>query len=100
TLLSERVELSGGGQGKHAFNLTPDLFGTIQLVAYRFTSSGVPIRKVRVLYIELPDGLKIQATLDQDEYRPGREAKLRLSLTDSKGNPTPGAISLAAVDEA
>jgi uncharacterized protein YfaS (alpha-2-macroglobulin family) len=99
TLLSETVELSGS-KGEHAFDLPPDLFGTIQLVAYRFTWSGVPIRKVRVLYIDPPDGLKIQATLDHDEYRPGREAKVRLSLTDTKGNPTPGAISLAAVDEA
>jgi uncharacterized protein YfaS (alpha-2-macroglobulin family) len=99
TLLSEKVELSEG-KGEHAFDLPPDLYGTIQLVAYRFTWSGVPIRKVRVLYIDPPDGLKIQATLDHDEYRPGREAKLRLSLTDKKGNPTPGAISLAAVDEA
>jgi uncharacterized protein YfaS (alpha-2-macroglobulin family) len=99
TLLSQTVEISGG-KGVHSFDLPPDVFGTIQLVAYRFTPAGLPVRKVRVLYIEPPDGLKIQATLDRAEYRPGREAKLHLSLTDMNGNPTPGAISLAAVDEA
>ncbi len=99
TLLSQTVEIFDG-KGEHAFDLPPDLFGTIQLVAYRFTPSGLPVRKVRVLYIDPPNGLKVNATLDQPEYRPGREAKLRLSLTDAKGKPTPGAISLAAVDEA
>jgi uncharacterized protein YfaS (alpha-2-macroglobulin family) len=99
TLLSETVELSDGN-GEHSFDLPPDLFGTIQLVAYRFTPSGLPVRKVRVLYVDPADGLKIKATLDRNEYRPGREAKLSLSLTDAKGNPTAGAISLAAVDEA
>jgi anti-sigma factor RsiW len=99
TLLSETVEVTGG-KGEHHFDLPADLFGTIQLVAYRFTSSGVPLRKVRVLYVAPPDGLKIAATLDRDEYRPGKQATLRMSLTDSKGKPTPGAISLAAVDSA
>jgi hypothetical protein len=103
TLLSETVEMNddkGPGRGGHAFDLPPDLFGTIKLVAYRFTPSGLPLRKVRVLYVAPPDDLKVHATLDKDEYRPGKEATLRLSLTDAKGKPTPGAISLAAVDEA
>ena len=99
TLVSETVEMNDG-KGEHAFDLPPDLFGTIQLVAYRFTPAGAPLRKIRVLYVSPADGLKIQAALDKNEYRPGREATLRLSLTDAAGKPTPGAVSLAAVDEA
>jgi uncharacterized protein YfaS (alpha-2-macroglobulin family) len=99
TLLSETVEVIDG-KGEYQFDLPADVFGAIQLVAYRFTPSGLPLRKVRVLYVEPAEGLKISAALDRGEYRPGRSAKLNLALTDSKGKPTPGAISLAAVDEA
>jgi hypothetical protein len=100
TMLSQVVEVSGG-RGELTIDVPPELFGTVQLVAYRFTGShGLPVRKARVLYITPPDNLRIQATLDQAEYRPGREATIRMRLTDEKGKPTPGAISLAAVDEA
>jgi uncharacterized protein YfaS (alpha-2-macroglobulin family) len=99
TLLSETVALKDG-KGAHTFDLPADLFGTIEVVAYRFGAAGLPVRKSRVVYISPPQGLKIKATLDRTEYRPGREAKLNLALTDDKGKPVPGAISLAGVDEA
>src|SRR5207249_3494929 len=89
------------GQGELVFDIPPELFGTVQLVAYRFTGGhGLPVRKARVVYITPPEGLRVQATLDKGEYRPGKEAILNLRLLDDKGRPTPGAISLAAVDEA
>jgi uncharacterized protein YfaS (alpha-2-macroglobulin family) len=99
TLLSETVALAHGA-GKHAFDLPPGLSGTLLLVAYRFRTDGSAVRKVRVLYVRPAGGLKIDARLDRAEYRPGREATLRVALTDAAGKPTPGAVSLAAVDEA
>ena len=42
----------------------------------------------------------MQTTLDRKEYRPGERAKLSFTLTDKQDRPVPGAISLAAVDEA
>ena len=39
-------------------------------------------------------------TPDRAEYRPGERAALTFALTDELGKPAPGAISLAAVDEA
>jgi hypothetical protein len=38
--------------------------------------------------------------LDRDEYRPGDRARLTFALSDERGRPAAGAISLAAVDEA
>ncbi|MBL8794768.1 MAG: hypothetical protein JNM56_12745, partial [Planctomycetia bacterium] len=99
TVLTEVVPVKQGS-GEYQFDLPADLFGTVEMVAYRFHSAGVPVRKSRVLYIRQAEDLKIAAALDHQEYRPGAQAKLRLQLSDKQGKPTPGAISLSAVDEA
>src|SRR5262249_44295491 len=104
TMLSQTVEMGTGkgeGRGELVLDLPPDLFGTVQVLAYRFVGPyGLPVRKARVLYVAPPEGLRIEATLDRKEYRPGREAKLNIRLLDGKGRPAPGAVSLAGVDEA
>src|SRR5262249_57871241 len=51
-------------------------------------------------YIRQARQLDLQAKFDKDEYRPGGKARLTLTLTDASKRPAPGAISLAAVDEA
>jgi hypothetical protein len=92
--------LDVGAAGGHAFGLPPDLFGTVRLVAYRFVGEGRLLRKTRVLYVRPRHELQIRATFDAKEYRPGRRATLNVRLTDDKGQPCPGALSVAAVDEA
>ena len=99
TILTEVMDLTDG-RGEHQFDLPPDLFGTLELVAYRFSEAGLPVRKSRVLYVRQAGELTVESRLDLDEYRPGGTAKLTLAVTDSTGRPTPGAVSLAAVDEA
>ena len=99
TLLSETIEMTEG-RGTFAFDLPPDLFGTVRLCAYRLDTNGVMLSKTRVVYIRPAGQLKIASKLDQKEYRPGRRAHLDLTLTDTDGKPCPGAISLAGVDEA
>jgi uncharacterized protein YfaS (alpha-2-macroglobulin family) len=100
TMLSQMIEMTNG-KGELTVDIPTDLFGTVELIAYRFDgTTGLPIRKGRALYITPPAGLRIQATFDEKEYRPGREATIHFRLFDDKGKPTPGAISLAAVDEA
>ena len=44
--------------------------------------------------------LQIETVADRAEYRPGDTAKLQFRVRDSQGQPAPGALSLAAVDEA
>lgn len=100
TILTQTVEMQDG-RGEHAFDLPPELFGTIKVVAYRFANqSGLAVRKTRLIFVRQPRELTVSATLDKEEYRPGTKAKLTLKLTDDDGQPMPGAISLAAVDEA
>jgi hypothetical protein len=99
TFLTETINLTDG-RGEYPIDLPPDLFGAVELCAYRFGAEGLPVRKTRTLYIHQARQLNIRATLDQPEYRPGHHARLQVALTDSQGTPTPGAVSLAAVDEA
>ena len=99
TVLTTSVEIQAG-RGRQEVDLPPDLFGTIELCAYRYGLSGLAVRKTRLVYVEQARQLAVQATFDADEYRPGAKAKLKLKLADKTGQATPGAISLSAVDEA
>lgn len=88
------------GRGELVFDLPPEMFGTLQLIAYRFNADGVPLRKSRVFYVRPARQLAINAKPDKPEYRPGDKAKINFQLTDGQGHATPGALSLAMVDEA
>ena len=99
TMLTDLVPMSNG-RGHYDFDLPPELFGTIELSAYRYGTAGLPVRKTQVIYVRQPRALRIETTLDRKEYRPGERAKLRFRLTDGHRRPMPGALSLAAVDEA
>jgi hypothetical protein len=99
TVLTQTIDMNDG-RGQFEFDLPLDLFGMIEMCAYRFDAVGLAVRKTRALFVRPATQLGIQATMDRQEYRPGAQAKLDLTLTDHKGNPTPGAFSLAAVDEA
>lgn len=99
TILTETINLTNG-RGDYRHDLAPELAGTVQLCAYRFGPDGLPVRKLRVVYVRPPRQLKIETTLDKPEYRPGGRARLQMKLTNLNGEPAPGAISLAAVDEA
>src|SRR5262249_23627424 len=99
TLLTDTIPMSAGG-GTARLDLPADVYGTVQLSAYRFSPRSGPLRKTRVLYIRPPAQLQIAATMDRPEYRPGEQARGQFTLTDKDGKPAPGALSLAAVDEA
>ena len=99
TILTQQIEMDGHG-GQYDFDLPPEIFGTIEICAYRFRGHGLAVRKSRTVYVRQARQLTVKATLDQDEYRPGAKATVKLSLTGPDGKPSPGAISLKAVDEA
>jgi uncharacterized protein YfaS (alpha-2-macroglobulin family) len=99
TILTETISLTNG-HGEYQLDLPPELSGTVQLCAYRFGAKGLPVRRTRALYVRAARQLQVKASLDKTEYRPGRQAKLQIALSDEQGKPAPGAVSLAAVDEA
>jgi hypothetical protein len=99
TVLGESIEIHQG-RGERTIDLPPELFGTVVLHAYRYGLAGLPVHESRVIYIRPARALSITMTTDRAEYRPGERAALSFALTDEHGKPAPGAISLAAVDEA
>jgi uncharacterized protein YfaS (alpha-2-macroglobulin family) len=99
TLLTTMVGMKEG-RGETEFDIPPDLFGTIELCVYRYSVDGTPIRKRRVLYVHQAQEIHVGVTQSRPEYRPGERARLQIKLTDPAGKPVPGAVSLAAVDEA
>jgi hypothetical protein len=99
TVLTESITLAQG-RGELRLDLPPELSGTVVVCAYRYGAEGLPIHKTRVIYVRPAHALVLRTTLDRAEYRPGERAELSIALTDDRGRPTPGAVSLAAVDEA
>ncbi|MEO1272069.1 MAG: MG2 domain-containing protein, partial [Myxococcota bacterium] len=88
------------GKGSLDLDLPPDLFGTMELHAYRILPDGNIISATRVIQVNRADGLNIEASLDKDSYRPGETARLTLAVRDAQGQPTPAALGLSGVDEA
>ena len=99
TLLTQTVEMADG-RGDLVFDLPPELFGTVELCAFRYGPEGLPLRRMKLIHVRPAARLRIETTTDAPEYRPGESAEIQFRLTDAAGNPVPGAIGLAAVDEA
>jgi hypothetical protein len=99
TVLSEIIAVEKG-RGERSIDVPPELSGTIVLHTYRYGPEGLPSVRSRVIQVRPARALAIRMTPDRPEYRPGDKAAIRFTLTDDRGQPTPGAISLAAVDEA
>jgi type II secretory pathway pseudopilin PulG len=99
TILSDSISMDNRRR-EYAIDLAPQISGTLQLCAYRFGYQSLPMMQTRVIYVRPANGLKVDIRPDKPEYRPGRQAKLSLAVTDRQGKPVPGAVSLSAVDEA
>jgi len=98
-MLTSTIEMQDG-KGAAEIDLPASLSGAVEVAAYRFEKAGLAVRKTRMVFIRQASELKIAATFDQDEYRPGQQAKIQLKVTGKNGTPAPGALSLTAVDEA
>jgi len=88
------------GVGTLALDLPPDLFGTLELHAYRIMQDGNIVGDARVIQVNRADDLRIKASLDKETYRPAEKALLDFVVTRADGTPTQAALSLAGVDEA
>lgn len=87
------------GKGQLALDLPADLFGTLQLRAYKVLRDGAIVSDTKLIQVSRAGDLQIQATLDRATYRPGETAVLDL-LVRKGDDPVQAALSLSAVDEA
>lgn len=97
--LSTRALDIENGKATAAVDLTPDLYGTLALHAYRPQLSGEIVRDTRLVIVEAADDLALDIRLDRDTYLPGELASLQIDVSDPSGQGVQSALGLAVVDE-
>jgi uncharacterized protein YfaS (alpha-2-macroglobulin family) len=88
------------GEANFAFVATPDLAGTLEWNAYIFGEDGRPVADRRLLFVQPPDELKIETSVDAPVHRPGDDARIDFRVTNNKGQGVQAALGLQIVDEA
>lgn len=99
TVLTQALDLVSGFC-ETELDLPPDLFGTLEIRAFRLLPSGELVGGTRIIQVNPPQGLHIDIALDRSSYRPGEQALLRFTVTRPSGAPAVAALGLSAVDEA
>ena len=98
TVSTRSVEVSSG-RAETAVNLTPDLFGTLELHGYKILGDGNIARDTRLVVVDQAADLNVTLTPGQGTYRPGDQAGLDIQVNGKDGIGIPSAIGLAIVDE-
>ena len=88
TVLTTMVDVQAG-RGQTEVDLPPDLFGTIELCAYRFGVAGLAVRKSRLIYVEQAGELAVQATFDAPNTGPARRPSCGSSWPARTARPRP-----------
>jgi uncharacterized protein YfaS (alpha-2-macroglobulin family) len=99
TLITRAIETSSG-RGSLSLDLTPAMFGTIEVRAYQITPDADPISDRRLVYVDPADDLKVEVSAEQESYKPGDEACVHFRVTDRFGHPVSAALGVEIVDEA
>ncbi len=99
TISTRAVDITNGST-QMAVDLTPDMYGTLELHAYKILRSGSIVRDTRLVLVDEANDLAVNFALNQDEYRPGDTAVLNLTTSGQDGTGAQSAIGLAVVDEA
>ncbi len=98
TVSTRSVDVSGG-KAEAAIDLTPDLYGTLELHAYKVFPSGSIARDTRLVAVSQADDLQVSLTPAQDVYRPGDTTHLDVQVKGAGGEGVQSAFGLAIVDE-
>ncbi len=98
TVSTRAVEVTGG-RAEVVVDLTPDLYGTLELHAYKLLSSGSITRDTRLVVVDHADELNVSISAGSDTYRPGDTAGVDVQVSGQDGGGASSAIGLAIVDE-
>ncbi|HID61719.1 MAG TPA: hypothetical protein EYP49_03085, partial [Anaerolineae bacterium] len=88
------------GRAEADVDLTADMFGTLELHAYKILHTGHIARDTRLVIVDAANDLSLAITGDQDTYLPGGTAAISFQVSDAGGQPVPAAIGVSVVDEA
>lgn len=98
--LSTRSEPVQNGRAEFAVDLSPDMYGALELHAYKVLVDGSLVRDSRVVVVDEPRDLNINITAGQDTYLPGDTAAINFRTTSQAGDePVQAALGIAVVDE-
>jgi uncharacterized protein YfaS (alpha-2-macroglobulin family)/ABC-type glycerol-3-phosphate transport system permease component len=98
-VVSTRSVEMQAGKAEVVVDLTPELYGTLELHAYKLLSSGVTVRDTRMVVVDQAAGLKLALAAGQETYKPGDKGQLNVNVTGSDGKGAQAALGVAIVDE-
>jgi hypothetical protein len=98
TVSTRAVEMAGGA-AEVVVDLTPDLYGTLELHAYKVRRDGFIIRDTRLIVVDQAADLGVSLMPGADVYKPGDDAIVDLHVSDAGGVGVQVAVGLAIVDE-
>ncbi len=98
TVSTRAVDVTDG-KAEVLVDLTPDLYGTLELHAYKILRSGNITRDTRLVIVDQANDLTVALTPGADTYRPGAEATLDVQVNGADGAGVQSAVGLAVVDE-
>ena len=96
--LSTRSAKVVNGKAEFAVDASPDLFGTLELHAYKVLLDGTIVRDTRVVLVDPGTAVAINVSADKDTYLPGETASVEFRTTDAQGGLRT-ALGVAVVDE-
>jgi hypothetical protein len=99
TVMTRDVDIENG-QAELSLTATPEMAGTVDFNAYLFGRDASPVGDHRLVFVEPPDELRIEATADAHVYKPGDDARIQFRVTNSQGQGVSAALGLEVVDEA
>ena len=99
TILTRDIDIVNG-QAEFELPATTGLAGTIDVNAYLFGANASPVADHRLVFVQPPDELRIEATSDAPVYKPGGEACVRFRVTNTHGQGVQAALGLQVVDQA
>jgi len=98
TVSTRAVEVDAG-KAEVAVDITPDLYGTLELHAYKILRNGTLTRDTRLVIVEQANDLDITLAPGADVYLPGAGAVLDVQVNGADGAGVYSALGLAVVDE-
>ena len=98
TVSTRAVDVTDG-KADVAVDLTPDLYGTLELHAYKILRSGSITRDTRLVVVDEANDLAVTLTPGADTYKPGEDAVLDVQVSGTDGAGVYSALGLAVVDE-
>jgi len=97
--LSTRSAFVQEGRAEFVVDVSPDLYGTLELHAYKVLLEGSIVRDTRIVVVDAPNDISIAITADADTYLPGQIATIDFQTSDTAGAGVQTALGLAIVDE-